>query len=572
MKKIFNFAIPVLFIIGIAVCVIFPAETHAAASSGTGISSAPMWSDFNDDKIYDDNIEVVDYGGIDNSGISGDYFTTAKSAGRVLRKDMVDRKKTVVIEYKMLSSELSDNNWFSALCDDIMYNAFLHTGNPKEGDSLKYCLKSYHAKASYIKTTTNCYITITFTLAYYTTANQEQKLDKKIKDVKKELKLDGKSDYQKVKIIYEYICKNVKYSSSGGDLKYTAYNALVNKKAVCQGYAVLFYRLALESDVDVRVITGYGNSERHAWNIVELENYYYNLDSTWDAGQKNFKYFLKGSKYFSGHSSNNYFKTKSFKKAFPLKTTNYKKHTHKWNKNYTIDKKATYSSAGSKSIHCSTCNAKKSGSTVKIPKKICKLKAPSKITTTLTQYYGAGNGYDDLKILWPKVSGAKGYYVKYKKAGTDKWYGKYTTKTYTYLKDLSDGKKYNIRVYPYVTEKGVKYKSINYKKATSVYTLKKTNITEFTYGENSIDLNWEGIHGVTGYQVYKSSEKDGEYTNIKSIITNSTEQITLSININPTSSGWYKIRPYKCVGENKYVYGPWSDKINCPDTESTLVL
>ena len=31
---------------------------------------------------------------------------------------------------------------------------------------------------------------------------------------------------------------------------------------------------------------------------------------------------------------------------------------HKWNKGYTVDKKATYTAKGSKSIHCSRCNAK----------------------------------------------------------------------------------------------------------------------------------------------------------------------------------------------------------------------
>ena len=38
--------------------------------------------------------------------------------------------------------------------------------------------------------------------------------------------------------------------------QYTAYAALLDQKAACQGYAVLFYRMALELGVDSRLISG----------------------------------------------------------------------------------------------------------------------------------------------------------------------------------------------------------------------------------------------------------------------------------------------------------------------------
>ena len=43
---------------------------------------------------------------------------------------------------------------------------------------------------------------------------------------------------------------------------------------------------------------------------------------------------------------------------------------HQWNTEYTVDKAATYAEAGSKSIHCSVCNAVKEGSSVSIDKLI----------------------------------------------------------------------------------------------------------------------------------------------------------------------------------------------------------
>jgi hypothetical protein len=83
-------------------------------------------------------------------------------------------------------------------------------------------------------------------------------------------------------------------------LKHTAYAAAINHTAVCQGYAVLFYRLALECGIDARVIAGKGKGangwEDHAWNIVKLGGNYYLLDATWDAGKTPmyYQYFLKG--------------------------------------------------------------------------------------------------------------------------------------------------------------------------------------------------------------------------------------------------------------------------------------
>lgn len=44
---------------------------------------------------------------------------------------------------------------------------------------------------------------------------------------------------------------------------------MINKTAVCQGYASLFYRLALDAGVDTRVISGEAGGP-HAWNIVKL--------------------------------------------------------------------------------------------------------------------------------------------------------------------------------------------------------------------------------------------------------------------------------------------------------------
>lgn len=58
----------------------------------------------------------------------------------------------------------------------------------------------------------------------------------------------------------------------------TAYGALVNGSAVGEGYAMAFKALCDKLNIGCDVVLGEMNGKNHAWNIVELENYYYHID------------------------------------------------------------------------------------------------------------------------------------------------------------------------------------------------------------------------------------------------------------------------------------------------------
>ena len=92
---------------------------------------------------------------------------------------------------------------------------------------------------------------------------------------------------------------------------------MINKTAVCQGYASLFYRLALDTGVDTRVISGEAGGP-HAWNIVKLNGKYYNLDSTWDAGRSAYAYFLKNTNDFDDHVRDNDYQSNDFIEEYPM--------------------------------------------------------------------------------------------------------------------------------------------------------------------------------------------------------------------------------------------------------------
>ena len=83
---------------------------------------------------------------------------------------------------------------------------------------------------------------------------------------------------------------------------------------------------------------------------------------------------------------------------------------HTWNKDYTIDKEPTYTEEGSRSIHCSVCDAIRKGSSVSIPK----LVNPLGKTTRGDMFNLANN----VKVTWKEVPGAK-YYKVYREGVTD---------------------------------------------------------------------------------------------------------------------------------------------------------
>ena len=96
-----------------------------------------------------------------------------------------------------------------------------------------------------------------------------------------------RSDYEKEKLIHDYIVSNVAYGYPGGKKEpegdaYSAYGALVLKKAVCNGYAEGMKLLCDLSGVTCKMISGTADGEKHAWNLIKLDKEWYHADLTWD--------------------------------------------------------------------------------------------------------------------------------------------------------------------------------------------------------------------------------------------------------------------------------------------------
>lgn len=206
----------------------------------------------------------------------------------ILREALLNKKTSVAVDYDY---PVDDG---AAYANELVSLMFAHTGNPKEGDYLRYSTggfwKSYSSNGGYFALSD---------IQYYTTAAQEAQADAAVRSILDSLNLTGKTQKQKVDAIYSWLTNNVTYdhknlNDDSYTTKYAGFAALVNRTAVCQGYAGAFYRLCLESGVDSRVISCHNMD--HAWNIVRLGDSYYHLDATWDANWPSSpQYYLKGT-------------------------------------------------------------------------------------------------------------------------------------------------------------------------------------------------------------------------------------------------------------------------------------
>ena len=106
------------------------------------------------------------------------------------------------------------------------------------------------------------------------------------KNVVKSIITNSMNQEQKVRAMHDYIVKPVRYEISDNREIYTAKGALVNKVAVCQGYALAFKALCDEAGIQCEMVYGTGNSGgqsiSHAWNVVCVDGQWYQIDVTWD--------------------------------------------------------------------------------------------------------------------------------------------------------------------------------------------------------------------------------------------------------------------------------------------------
>ena len=247
-------------------------------------------------------------------------------------------KLTIRFDYgSAIFEELND------VVDEWMEAALAETGQPDEGDYIRYQYGGYTYHSSYVIRDGRWYYTVEIAPVYYCTLRQYREAEEALQRVLGGLASKRKSSadilsYERIgrisnsdreiaaiRAAYEYVCGTVKYDKPHRKNPYyhlcsTAYAALVQHTATCQGYCVTLYRLLREQGIDCRIITGSAGEERlHAWVIARVGDSWYQLDPTWDAGAdpNEFRYFLVGTKAIADHVPEERFQTEAFLAAYP---------------------------------------------------------------------------------------------------------------------------------------------------------------------------------------------------------------------------------------------------------------
>lgn len=100
----------------------------------------------------------------------------------------------------------------------------------------------------------------------------------------------GKSStFEKLKVFHDYLVLNSSFEFSSGDQSYNTsiYNAFGSGEAQgniqCNGYAKAMQYLCDKAGIVSMVVTGESmEGASHAWNVVDVDGKWYNLDCTWD--------------------------------------------------------------------------------------------------------------------------------------------------------------------------------------------------------------------------------------------------------------------------------------------------
>ena len=125
----------------------------------------------------------------------------------------------------------------------------------------------------------------TYTMSPEEKATAEAKLNRAVSDLLEGLS-GSMTPYDLEKEIHDRLVLSCSYQD--GPYAHTSYGALVQKSAVCDGYARAFQLLCKEVGIQALLVRGTSinpasqQSEGHAWNIVRISGQYYHVDITWD--------------------------------------------------------------------------------------------------------------------------------------------------------------------------------------------------------------------------------------------------------------------------------------------------
>ncbi len=138
----------------------------------------------------------------------------------------------------------------------------------------------------------------TLTLTYTMSAEQRVLAAKQLETAVTTLVSDlPDNEFEKELLLHDRLLAQCTYDQRAADSQtpleeypnsFTIYGALVEGRAVCEGYSRALQYVLQRADMGATVITGFDSQKQaHMWNVVRVDGQFYHVDATWDDRQDN---------------------------------------------------------------------------------------------------------------------------------------------------------------------------------------------------------------------------------------------------------------------------------------------
>ena len=126
------------------------------------------------------------------------------------------------------------------------------------------------------------------------------------------------NDWQKAKYIYETLGNNIEYNRNREEYKTqqpSNLTVILSRKAICAGYSLLYKEMMDRQGIPCDYIRGRatnraGKTDKHAWNVLQIDGQTFPIDLTWDSGymqtgEKELNYFGCDTEFLQSHVPDN---------------------------------------------------------------------------------------------------------------------------------------------------------------------------------------------------------------------------------------------------------------------------
>ena len=115
---------------------------------------------------------------------------------------------------------------------------------------------------------------------------KQKKVDQAVEEALESVDTSSMTEEEIALAFHDYLAANIAYdydnlqNSTLPEYAYDIYGAFVEKKAVCQGYALAYMYLLQKENISCGIASS--QAANHAWNVIEIDGNWYHADATWD--------------------------------------------------------------------------------------------------------------------------------------------------------------------------------------------------------------------------------------------------------------------------------------------------